>query len=100
MVQVITNLLTLNALNTPPEVYWALAAAWVLIVTAGITSIASQHFSTITKIIWLLVIIAIPVAGMLLYCAYCILSAEYAIIRMLGLHKHTSNQLKSIAPKN
>jgi hypothetical protein len=95
MLQVLINLLTLNALNTPPEVYAGLVAAWLLLVVAGIASVISQPFSRIGKIAWIILVLALPVMGMVIYCVRCLLGADYAFLKMFGLHRQTSAHLRS-----
>jgi hypothetical protein len=97
MLQVLVNFLTFNALNTPPEVYFGLAAAWALLLVAGCSSIFSQRHWWLFKVLWLLMVIGVPILGLLLYCAYCLFSADYGTLKMMGLHKQTASQLRTIS---
>ena len=89
MLQVIINLLTLNALNSALEVYAGLGAAWLLMLVAGCASVLSRPWHPAGKTAWCLVLIALPVAGLTLYCLVSLFLADYAFLKVLGLgRKH------------
>ncbi len=96
MLQVIINLLTLKALSTSAEVYAGLAAVWLLMLAAGIASVLSRTWSPALKFFWCLVLVALPVAGMAVYCLCCLFVADYSFLKVLGLSRTHREQL---APK-
>ncbi len=93
MLQVLINLLSLNALNTTPEVYVALAVAWLLLLSAGLVSIFGSKTHVLLKIFWTLVVVAAPVAGLFLYSFWCFVSADWGFLKMFGLHRQASSLL-------
>jgi hypothetical protein len=99
MLQVIINLLTFNALNTPPEIYAGLGAAWVLLMSAGIASVVTRKCLLVVKLVWLVLIVGLPVAGLLVYCIWCVISADYSFLKMFGLHRQTASYLGATSQK-
>ncbi len=95
MLQVLINFVTFHALNTPPEVYVGLAIAWLLLLIAGFASVINRSSSMVAKVLWLLVIVGLPIIGLLVYCFWCVVSADFAFLKMFGLHRQTAVQLRS-----
>ena len=102
MSQVIINLLTLKALSTCAEVYVGLAFVWLLMLGAGLGSVFSRRWPMWLTILWSLVLIAVPVGGMFLYCCLSLLLADYSALKMLGLgRKHNDLAVpKTLAPRS
>lgn len=96
MLQVIINLLTLKALSTSAEVYAGLAAVWLLMLAAGIASVISRTWSPALKFFWCLILLVLPVAGMTVYCLWCLFIADYSFLKVLGLSRTHREQ---VAPK-
>lgn len=85
MSDVLTRFFALEALNVIPEVYVALAGIWLWILIVNFFSIASQEIPSWAKLFWLLVVTALPVVGVFLYCLYCLSRADYSYLHQLGL---------------
>jgi|GEM_PF-1701898 len=85
MLHVIINLLTLKALSTPVEIYAGLGFVWLLMLTAGLASVVSRNSSGWLKVLWFILLIGLPVAGMMLYCLYCLWAADYDFLKVFGL---------------
>lgn len=100
MLQVLINFATLNALNSPPEVYIGLAAIWVLLLSAGIASVVSRARSAWVAAVWIVFILIVPIAGLFVYCVWCMLSADYSFLKMFGLHRQTASYLRAASLRN
>lgn len=87
MLQVIINLLTLKALSSPFEVYAGLALVWLLMLCAGLASVLSRPWSLWVRIVWCLVLLLLPVAGMTLYCLVSLIVADYTFLKVLGFSR-------------
>jgi hypothetical protein len=98
MIQLLVNFLNFQALNTPPEVYWALSGIWFLLLLAGVLSVLGRRCAWWAKAFWLLVVVGLPIVGLFLYCLYCLVAADYAFLKMFGLHKQTAAHLRAAAP--
>ncbi len=99
MLQVLTNLLTLKALSTPVEVYAGLALVWLLMLAAGLASVAGRSWPLMLKLFWFAVLIFLPVAGMALYCLCCLCLADYSFLRVLGLGRSHTRRLIAKRPE-
>lgn len=98
MLQAIFNFCSFNALNTPREVYFGLALAWLLLLGAGIASVISRKGQLWLKLVWLLVLAGLPVVGLFLYCLVCILTADYSFLKLFGLHRQAASYLRTPPP--
>lgn len=95
MVQVLINFLSLNALNTPPEVYAALGVIWLILLVAGMASVFSRACSGWLKLLWLLLIVGAPVVGLLVYCVFCLVTADYSFLKLFGLQRQKATFLRN-----
>lgn len=100
MLQILINFFTLNALNTPPEVYIGLAAIWALLLAAGVASIILRALSVWTAAGWIVLLLGLPIVGMFVYCVWCMLSADYSFLKMFGLHRQTASYLRTASLRN
>ena len=82
----LVHFLTFRAQNVSPEVYWALAVIYALMVVATVASILSEKNGAIRKFLWLLVILLLPLAGMLLYTMRCMVIADFGFLKQLGFN--------------
>ncbi len=98
MLQVIINLVTLNALNSALEVYAGLGVVWLLMLVAGCASVLSRPWHPVGKMAWCLVLIALPVAGMTLYCLVSLFLADYAFLKVLGLGRKHGGYMSAERP--
>lgn len=98
MVPAIINFLSFNALNTAPEVYFGLALAWLLLVGAGIASVLSRQGAFWLKLFWLMVLIGLPVVGLFIYSIVCVVTADYAFLKLFGLHRQAASYLQNPPP--
>lgn len=85
MSDVLTRFFALDALNVIPEVYVALAAIWLWILIVNFISISSQEIPSWAKVLWVLIVSGLPVAGVFFYCLFCLLRADYSYLHQLGL---------------
>lgn len=98
MLQAIFNFCTFDALNTPREVYFGLALAWLLLLGAGIASVISRKGHLWLKLVWMLVVVGLPVVGLFLYCLVCVLTADYSFLKLFGLHRQAASYLRNPPP--
>jgi len=98
MIQAIINFCTFNALNTPREVYFGLAMAWLLLLGAGIASVISRKGQLWLKLVWMLVLVGLPVVGLFVYCLVCVLTADYSFLKLFGLHRQAASYLRNPPP--
>jgi len=84
MRDVITRFFTLEALNVTPEVYVGLLGLWVLVTLIGLASALSQPIHPAGRLFWALVIIALPLLGLAVYCLFCLTRADYTFVKRLG----------------
>ncbi len=82
---VIIRFFTFDALNVIPEVYYALLIIGAFLIIISWFSIFSQKISLPAKLIWLAIVTLIPIAGMVVYCVYCLFIADYAYLKRFGL---------------
>lgn len=82
---VITRFFTFDALNVIPEVYYALFIIWAFLIIISWFSIFSQKMNLPAKLLWLVIVTAIPVLGMAIYCVFCLYTADYAYLKRFGL---------------
>jgi uncharacterized membrane protein YhaH (DUF805 family) len=85
MREILIHFLSFEALNLIPEVYFALAGIWLLIVCITIASIFSQRIHSLTKLFWAAVVVAIPLAGAFFYTIFCLIRADYSYFQQMGL---------------
>jgi len=78
MRDVIVNLLTFNPLNLSTLVYGALAGLWVFLLIISMFSIASQSMHLVAKLVWALMVVAVPVIGLFCYALFCLFSADHS----------------------
>jgi len=69
--------LKLDVQNLIPEVWWAVGIIWALLLAFALASIWGQSFGSAARIFWTLLVTLIPVAGLLLYCIFCLLKVDY-----------------------
>jgi hypothetical protein len=99
MLEAILNFCTFNALNTPREVYFGLAMAWLLLLGAGIASVISRKGQLWLKLVWMLVLVGLPVVGLFVYCLVCVLTADYSFLKLFGLHRQAASYLRNPSPR-
>jgi len=82
---VITRFFNFQALNTIPEVYvYALVILAVLVIITWF-SIFSQNFGLGAKTFWLMVVTYLPIFGIVIYCVFCLIRADYSYLRRFGI---------------
>lgn len=82
---IITRFLTLSAQNISDEVVWALAFIYFLLVLVTLASVWSSPSGVVQKIIWTMLVLTLPVAGMALYCVRCLFRADYSWLTQMGI---------------
>lgn len=85
MRSVITKFLTFKAENVIPEIYIAVALVYLGMLFACMLSVQKTQKSTWSKLVWIAVCTFIPVVGMFIYSARCMLSADFKFLKEFGL---------------
>lgn len=85
MRDVFTRFFALDALNVIPEVYVALAGIWFWILIVNFFSISGQDLPSWAKFLWIIVVTALPIAGVFFYSLFCLSRADYSYLHQLGL---------------
>ena len=57
MLQVLIRFLTFNVMSEHPAVYWGLAAVWLILLLASVSSLRSQPLSMGAKVAWFALIL-------------------------------------------
>ena len=81
-------------LNVHPLVYWGLAVVWIVMILNCAASLRQQPISMAARWTWLILIIALPIAGMALYLLRCLVKADYSFLKfVMGPPKKIQKQL-------
>jgi hypothetical protein len=96
MLQVILRFLTFNVVSEHPAVYWGLLVVWLLLVAAAISSLRSLEISTGAKVMWLILILAVPIFGLGIYAFRCLLLGDWSFLKPLLAPPRTT---KEISPR-
>ena len=80
----ITNFLKMDVQTSIGLVYAGLAVVWLIILIAGISSIVTRPMGVVGKVAWILLIVAVPLVGMAVYCLYSLFRADYTFLQQLG----------------
>ena len=90
MIDLIVRFMTFRASNVIPSCYYALGFFWIMLVLAGVWSIKSQRMAWQAKMGWFLLILCVPLIGLAIYAAYCLVHADSPILRHLGIFRRRS----------
>lgn len=83
MIAVFIRFLTLNVVSTHPAVLWGLGFVWVVLLVASISSLRVQDLSTAKKVAWFLLILLVPIAGLAVYCLFCLARGNWSFLKTL-----------------
>ncbi|WP_166442973.1 PLDc N-terminal domain-containing protein [Phragmitibacter flavus] len=72
-----------NAINDHPMIYWGIGTVWALMLFATFFSIRSQASSLWVRFIWLLLVVALPGIGLLLYLLWCLTRFDYSFLKFV-----------------
>lgn len=95
---VVINFFHLEVLNLHPVVYWGLAAVWFLLLISAFMSVRSLPIPSGAKLVWSLIIVAIPIIGLAVYALRCLVSANWLILAPLFRSRHLDRQILSADP--
>ncbi len=87
MRQVFFKWITLDAQNYIPEVWYAALVLWIGLLVFGVFSIRSLTVTPQVKLVWTLVILLVPLAGLFAYCCYCLGKVDYYMLDSWILRK-------------
>lgn len=82
---VIIRFLKFDALNAIPEVYAFAAMIYVALVVITWFSVFSLKVGKFAKFFWIVVVTFIPIAGIAIYCVFCLYRADYSYLKRFGL---------------
>lgn len=87
MQTIITNFLNASALNVEPAVIWALIFAYAMLVVCTVASVWFSKIGSAAKLVWLVLVVACPFLGVILYCIACLMRADYSTFVQMGFTK-------------
>ncbi len=71
-----------------------LGVIWLMLLAAGLWSVLSQSHGLVWKILWCTALIVLPWIGMFLYSFRCVVVADFAFLKPLGLKASKASRLK------
>ncbi len=93
MLQILTRFLTFNVMSEHPAVYWGLAAVWLILLMASVSSLRSLPISTNRKVAWFAVIFLLPLFGLGLYAIRCILQGDWSFFKPFFVRPKTAQKI-------
>lgn len=81
MLQVVIRFLTFDVVSEHPAVYWGLAAVWLILLAAAVSSIRSLEISFGAKVGWGLLILLVPVFGLGIYGLRCLILGDWSFLK-------------------
>jgi len=81
---IIDNFLNFRAQNVELVVVWVLVGTYLLLVLTSLLSVLSRSRSKLFKLVWSLVVTALPFVGMALYAFVCLWMADRSILNQMG----------------
>jgi hypothetical protein len=92
MRNIIINFLSLEVRSIHPAVYWGLAAIWVLALVSAFISVRSLPSTGLVKLVWFVLILAVPILGLGIYAFYCLFSANWQMLNPLFQNRRLGRQ--------
>ncbi len=92
---IVINFLNLEVLNLHPAVYCGFAAIWLLLLISAVISVRTLEIPIAAKLVWLLLIFVVPIAGIGLYALRCLLKADWKALAPLFHSRKLNQQLPS-----
>jgi hypothetical protein len=96
MLQVLIRFFTFNVMSEHPAVYWGLAAVWLILLLASVSSLRSQPLSMGAKLAWFALILFLPLIGLGIYALRCLFTAEWSFFKPFLAPQKT---LKKVGPR-
>ena len=91
----IINFLTMKPEVVTTFVWWIVGLAWLLLLSCCIASVVAQVHHAAWKILWIVVLVALPLFGAFFYSAYCIVTADFRFMRLFGV-RSKARQLNAV----
>lgn len=82
---VILRFFSLSAENVGVEVIWSLGIVYAVLLLVSLSSVWSIRMSALGKVAWSLLVVAVPVAGMAIYCFWTLLNSDFDYLKVFGL---------------
>ncbi|MBX3742201.1 MAG: hypothetical protein KF712_14505 [Akkermansiaceae bacterium] len=82
-------------MNLHPMIYWGIAVVWLLLLISAVTSIRTLEIPVAVKVVWLLLILLLPVAGLALYALRCLFKSDWQALAPLFHSRKLNQQLPS-----
>ena len=83
MIQVLTRFLTFNVVSEHPMVYWGMGAVWIFLLISAMMSLRALSITTFAKVSWFGLIFLIPIIGLAIYCANCLVKGDWSFLKTL-----------------
>lgn len=91
----ILRFFSFDAHNVTTEVYFAMLGIYFALLVVTLLSIRQQRLSAARTISWALVVIAVPIGGIALYCFACLATADISFLQSMGLFRKARSHLNS-----
>lgn len=78
------NFCRLNALNVEPAILFAMGAIYVILLITTIGGIYTKNKWTKHRLLWMVIVIVFPFAGIAVYCLFSLLYADYSAMKQFG----------------
>jgi hypothetical protein len=96
MLQVLIRFFTFNVMSEHPAVYWGLAAVWLILLLAAVSSLRSLPISTGAKVAWFALIFLVPLIGLGIYALRCLIMTDWSFFKPFLVPPKTTQK---IAPR-
>lgn len=96
MIEALIRLFTFNVMSEHPAVYWGLAAVWLILLLAAVSSLRSLPISTGAKVAWFVLIFFVPLVGLGIYALRCLFVADWSFFKPFLVPPETTQK---IAPR-
>jgi hypothetical protein len=93
MIQTVIRFLSFNVMSTHPGVYWGLLLVWIILLVAAFSSVRSREMRASAKVVWMVIIFLVPLAGLACYAFWCLLRGDWSFLKPLMIPARTIRQI-------
>lgn len=84
MKDVVIRFFQMEVLTDHPLIYWALLLVWCLLLASAWSSLRNFDGPTWMGWIWMVFILAVPIAGLGIYTLRCLIKADWSFLKPLS----------------
>lgn len=93
--QPIKSFLFLHIITVSDATLFVLVGVWLVLVVLGLWSIFSSVKPPLARVAWSLLIVLVPFAGLFIYSAACLFSADWGILTQMGFFSRSRKKITS-----